>query len=285
MIKERVAGVLFILVLFPALKSRADVVTYVVKVQEERASTRFTLTEWLKIKERMRMMDLWMALFAEPKKPTFAPELLLSYSGVNASLRDDSLASPLDATGKVVRGQFWFTNLVSATTGLRTLNIDLGLEGAYADLSPDKTANTASTGLTQSKGASTQKFVHTLADFRIFGKNIQDSSLVLKAGKYETDLSFDNKTKQQGLAAGGEMTLYFLNFLGGSVSHMAYGDAKRLSGSDVHGYQADYVLFTELTSLRVGYGKFIRDLTLPGPEEQPKKQSVKGSYFFANLLF
>src|SRR5262245_64424210 len=57
----------------------STVTTYVVKVQEERETTRWTLTEWLKIKERMRMMDLWLAMFSDPKKDKFQPELMLSY--------------------------------------------------------------------------------------------------------------------------------------------------------------------------------------------------------------
>ena len=44
------------------------VTTYVTKVQEKRRSTRWTLTEWLRIKERMRMMDVWLAMFSSPKK-------------------------------------------------------------------------------------------------------------------------------------------------------------------------------------------------------------------------
>ena len=39
-----------------------DVYTFIVKKQEEKASTRWTLAEWLKTRDRMALMDLWLAL-------------------------------------------------------------------------------------------------------------------------------------------------------------------------------------------------------------------------------
>lgn len=46
-----------------ALPARADeVYTFVVKKQEEKQKTRWSLSEWLDTRDRMRMMDLWLAL-------------------------------------------------------------------------------------------------------------------------------------------------------------------------------------------------------------------------------
>ncbi len=43
--------------------ARADeVYTFVVKKQEEKKKTRWTLAEWLDTRDRMRLMDLWLAL-------------------------------------------------------------------------------------------------------------------------------------------------------------------------------------------------------------------------------
>ena len=43
--------------------ARADeIYTFVVKKQEEKQSTRWTLAEWLKTRDRMKLMDLWLAL-------------------------------------------------------------------------------------------------------------------------------------------------------------------------------------------------------------------------------
>ena len=43
--------------------SQADeIYTFVVKKQEEKAKNRWTLAEWLETRDRMRLMDLWLAL-------------------------------------------------------------------------------------------------------------------------------------------------------------------------------------------------------------------------------
>lgn len=43
--------------------ARADeVYTFVVKKQEQKAKTRWSLQEWLETRDRMRLMDLWLAL-------------------------------------------------------------------------------------------------------------------------------------------------------------------------------------------------------------------------------
>ncbi|RYZ77258.1 MAG: hypothetical protein EOP04_31220, partial [Proteobacteria bacterium] len=112
------------------------IITYIDDVQEERKSTRWTLTEWLRIKERMKMMDVWLAMFSKPQEK-FAPEISFGYAkGVGEAELSPSLAlgTPESHDLKTMqteeaRFQFWFTNLVSGTTGLRTLNIDIGLEG------------------------------------------------------------------------------------------------------------------------------------------------------------
>ena len=48
---------------FLELTSQADdVYTFIVKKQEEKASSHWTLAEWLKTRDRMALMDLWLAM-------------------------------------------------------------------------------------------------------------------------------------------------------------------------------------------------------------------------------
>lgn len=42
--------------------SADEIYTFVIKKQEEKATQRWTLAEWLKTRDRMRLMDLWLAL-------------------------------------------------------------------------------------------------------------------------------------------------------------------------------------------------------------------------------
>ena len=62
-------GLLTVLALVPtAGLADTQVTTYVIKTQDERDQTRWTLTEWLRIKERMKMMDVWLAMFSDPRR-------------------------------------------------------------------------------------------------------------------------------------------------------------------------------------------------------------------------
>ena len=58
--------------------SITTVTTYVVRTQEEREQTRWTLTEWLRIKERTKLMDVWLTMFSDPNKDKFRPALQCS---------------------------------------------------------------------------------------------------------------------------------------------------------------------------------------------------------------
>jgi hypothetical protein len=56
--------VLFVAICFSSSgKAKADeVYTFVVKKQEEKEKTRWSLDEWLKTRDKMRLMDMWLAL-------------------------------------------------------------------------------------------------------------------------------------------------------------------------------------------------------------------------------
>lgn len=57
-----VAGFI-VLSAFFTLNSHADeVYTFIVKKQEEKAKTRWSLSEWLETRDKMRLMDLWLAM-------------------------------------------------------------------------------------------------------------------------------------------------------------------------------------------------------------------------------
>ncbi|SME96625.1 hypothetical protein [Pseudobacteriovorax antillogorgiicola] len=243
------------------------VTTYVVETQEKRHSTRWTLTEWLRIKERIRLMDLWLALVSDPKKEKFAPELSLGYKSLSGEMK---LSSDINSTPTLFesqsaqsgRIQFWFTNLISSTTGLKTPNVDLGFDyGAHRGSDPAVGEDQYDTGaqvLTLSK----RSYSYTTVNFRIFGKNIQDTSLVLKYGQYQTSKGFDDSLGEldenvSGLVAGAESYFYMLKWLGLEGNYLKFGNDKGPAGSEeVSGELFDYGIFIEVYNLRVGYGEY-----------------------------
>ena len=228
------------------------VTTYVFKTQEERQSTRFTLTEWLRIKERMKMMDVWLAMFSDPKKDTFKPELNLIYARQKGEVKstDDLQASTNRETiSDQMKGQLWLTNLLTGSTGLHLVNIDFGLEGAQKNLRSPK-------GLKHSIG-------YYSANFRLFGANIQDSSIIAKVGKYEvksklhgvSDLT--STLAASGIFYGGEIQLYLFRWLGLEGSYQSYGSASYgISAQNISGSYADYVAYIEISLLRIFGGAY-----------------------------
>lgn len=250
----------------PSFGQTRQVTSYIVEVQEERQSTRWTLTEWLRIKERMKMMDVWLAMFSKPDEQRFAPELVFEYTSLKGDLylqpRDQEteridLEDPVGLQG---RAQFWLTNLVSSSTGVKTLNIDLGVEGgSYRLMVPDVESYSPDlVGEAPWNALNYQPFVTNwwAANFRIFGSNIQDSSLILKYGGYRTSpFAYTNEEDSFGGAlAGAETYLYLLSWLGAELDYLRFGNAKGAAGSaERSATMLSYGGFIEIYMLRIGY--------------------------------
>src|SRR2546430_2360434 len=59
----RTTALALILVMLTPVVSRADdIYTIVVKKQEEKAKTRWNISDWLETRDKMRLMDLWLAI-------------------------------------------------------------------------------------------------------------------------------------------------------------------------------------------------------------------------------
>lgn len=270
------------------------VVTYIDDVQEERRSTRWTLTEWLRIKERMKMMDVWLAMFSDPKKDKFAPELSLTYtkgrgtSELLAGSADNFVADREGSDPKHLleggRAQFWFTNLVSSTTGLRTLDIDIGLEGQVSKRLFDHDQELMHP-LSGAFALTSDKLEAAGVNLRIFGASSQDSTLVAKFGRFEKNngIDLEGLKKSKGQYAGGEMSLYFMKWLGAEGHYLQFKpQAEGLWRAK--GTHYEYSGFLEIYNLRLGYGLYGRDWSFTSDEARIDSQE-KGKAFFVRLHF
>ena len=259
-----------IILLLPMAEAQArDHDSWVIRVQRERHSTRWTLTEWLRIKERMRLMDVWLAMFSSPAKPRFRPEVNLIYQHAagNGSTRapagggaGGSMEESYAREGSRFRSQIFLTNLVSSTTGLRTLNIDLGVEGEvnhHDELRP----LVAATGLSGA-GRRGPSLMTGALDFRIFGKHIQDSSLILKGGRWEGNnpwLADADRRKDYpigGLMAGAELSLYLFRWLGLEGHFWQYGGDQSPGSGEYHGKRTEYLAWIEVSLIRFMIGQY-----------------------------
>ena len=178
--------------------------------QKEREKSRFTLLEWLKIKERMKEMDVWLALSSDPKS-RFSPELNLGYSSIDQSF---STAGKELKTEKSysAEGTLWLTNIISSTFGVRSLNIDFGVEGRKSAL--QYTQDGASLD-SLNEGSS----LETYGCFRLFGRHSQDSTLELRYGHHRGNVLLSNSSgfhqpNIQGEAYGAAFQAYITPWLG-----------------------------------------------------------------------
>lgn len=278
------------------------VTTYIVERQEERKSTRFTLTEWLRIKERMKMMDLWLAMFSEPKKDKFTPELSLYYGAIEGhSDRSELLLvnenekgklEKLTDKGTLTKANVWLTNLISASTGLRTLNIDLGWEGlskssvikmpdgTYFDILGDQ--------VFFSHHSTKESLKQHALNLRFFGKNLQDSFFTLKVGEYilqNSILKYWNGLTQdlRGNVAGGELALYFSGWLGLEGSYYSYMKGKKGTVS-FEGTSLEYGAYIEISLFRFMAGLYQEDWDF-AVDTQKLHETRSGTYLGAKVQF
>lgn len=274
-----------------AFAEQFAVTTYVTRVQEEREKTRWTLTEWLRIKERMKMMDVWLAMFSDPAKDRFRPELNLSWLVTRAAVdrksgvaSDPSVSQSSLSTGHTGKAQFWATNLVSSTVGIRTLNLDLGVETGQHDsgrlLSEDSLEPVAG-----SPRAQTNWYT---ANLRLFGKSIQDSSLVLKYGILQTTNSLVNEELLSNTAAsnvqakqlsskmaGAELQLYLLKWLGAEGTYHAYLP----TGLDdvnttIQGEYSEAMGFIEISLIRFMAGRYEETWSIQKEESRTRSRET-----------
>lgn len=256
------------------LMTRADIAsgdhsvqTYIIKVQEKRHSTRWTLTEWLRIKERMRLMDLWLAMFSNPKADEFRPELNLSYGILQgtSAIGSDNEYETFEHRSRSLKGQIWMTNILTASTGLKMVNIDFGLEGVRRETLTLSSQDENPSSLGASSLSPLQQ--HWLACFRLFGKHIQDSSLIIKVGQYDypEHLAWDPDASQplHGLLSGLELSVYLFKWLGIEGQYLKFGDEVSVNTDIVSGTYTDYLAYIEISLLRLTFGRYQEIWNIP----------------------
>lgn len=271
-----------------------QIVTYVLKTQEERESTRFTLTEWLRIKERMKLMDLWLALIAQPpKQAEFRPEFSLGWTLLEA----DAAASAGTRLPPRERrdASLFLTNIVSTSLGLRMLNIDFGFE--IQDRRNTGLARSSSTSLAALQSAPSQsadvadanaafalpQCRHGGMQFRIFGKNVQDTSLILKYGRFASEDPLTG-IGSYGRMLGASTNLYLLGWLGVEGQLTRYdSDAPEFDAPWHAATLRDYGAFIEISLIRLSGGVFQEDWQ-GGSAEAPATRQRQGYFSGMRLL-
>ncbi len=94
-----------------------DIVTIVIKKEEEKRKTRWSLSEWIEARDKMRLMDLWLALHSpSPYEFFVSPEALFPQTHPNTLSLNPALRLQAAAYASIVGLQVQHSFLESAET-------------------------------------------------------------------------------------------------------------------------------------------------------------------------
>lgn len=258
--KARLIAMLALTLFSQLAKAQTTTRSYIIKTQEHRESTRWTLTEWLRIKERVKLMDVWLAIFSNPQKDRhFRPEFNLSY-GVHRGHVETSGEHKGDKfKGRFLRAQLWLTNIVTATLGLRMLNVDIGAEG-YLRMSDNAYSLFSGTSSINDFDISSINQItaqHNSFNVRLFGDSIQDSSLVAKIGSYSVANTMHIESissaasTEKGRFIGAELQVYLNKVIGMEGNYHEYQEQNNEQyRTSLGGHYFDYGFFVEASLFR-----------------------------------
>lgn len=182
------------------------------KQQESREKTRWTLTQWLETKERIKAMDMWLQMMSEPKSPfQFSTSFWYRYHWGKISPQNLQNPSYRKHEAQI---ELWPINVFNSLLGVRTLNLDWGILLNYEQT------------LFQEKQPSYQWDDFEISmGLRFLGDHTQDTSLTAFLGFYQNENPEDpeNKKISQGLLLGGHFQLYLLGSLGFDILYKNKG--------------------------------------------------------------
>ena len=68
----------------------ADVYKVIIEKQEKKKAHRWSLADWLETKEKMRMMDMWLAMNSSPYEYILSGSYVMAAQGANGALEDQT---------------------------------------------------------------------------------------------------------------------------------------------------------------------------------------------------
>lgn len=243
MIIRNISVILLFAIVFSMSTSdlSADVITIVHQRQEKKKNLRWTLTEWLRIKERMQLMDIWLAMVSNPAKDPFSVELGLHYNHrqLDNKLGNGSQSTDSTVIAREAQVSLMLDNLVSQSTGMRTLNIDFGL-GAFAEKRDREVFGYG-------------------AIFRLFGDTNQDTALDFHIYYHHQsiDYVYGNTRltgKLEGILLRTRFQFYLLSALGLHAVYDHYPTSARAYTEPMitmGGYRYEYGAFIEIAVIRI----------------------------------
>ncbi len=204
-----------------------DVYVFVVKKQEQKKSSRWSLGEWLLTKKKIALMDQWLALNSSSN----LFEFYLGGNSMHYNLKRYTTSENIKIPHSGNEGELGiFCSII-------------GLEGSFAAFNEKGKSYTGQLSV------------------RLLGRSYQGTHLSIYYGLKGVNLKNDDRDKYSNQYVGGELSLYILPFLGIDGSYKYYLEDKFSANSKtkkVDGYYTDVGTFLDMSFLRL-YGKLFYD--------------------------
>lgn len=207
-------------------------------------SSRWTLTDYLSQKQKVRLMDQWLSLNGSAVKL----ESIIS----GGSLRYDMTST--DGSGVKV------TSTENITTGKLSIFYTIfGVEGEYEKSNKDWNSWSA------------------MGSLRLLGSSQQNTNLTASYGFREKKLTGAAPETFQNQFAQGSLNIYITSFMGIDGTYRTYFDHKSNQGRNFKGVRASAGLFFEIKFLRI-FGQFHQENSeiTPADGSAPTKEEKHG---------
>ena len=221
--------------------------TIIIKKQQKKKLKRWSLAEWLATKNRMRLMDEWLALHSSDTNWE-------AFFGGGYAQYDSQIGSSAKQTG---------VNMAGGHLGYYYKIF--GVEGSYLNSSDENRS-----GLNAS--------IH----LRLLGTGIQNSNITLSYGfrdRKEPLAGIDDEAKNQ--YAGASIQLYILSFFGLKGDYRHFFKANTSNGIALDGHRTEATAFFEFSFMRLSLSWFDEPLTL----SSPASPTIKRNGYLAGLDF
>jgi hypothetical protein len=210
---KKLVFILSFILSFQAFALAEGVYTIIVQKQEEKKSSRWTLADWLVTKQKIALMDQWLALNSSENWFEFVFDY--GQGDVDEKLLSTTTKENIDVTR------------LGASMYIKFLGFE------YEKLDYNRiTAQDA-----------------FKINFLLLGSSVQSTHIRAFWGK--RDYSYENYSSYDQSFWGGSLSLYLASFLGGEFTYTMF--SKTNSGNDtfkMHGHRAEYGGFIELWLFR-----------------------------------
>jgi len=230
----------------------------------------------------MKKMDEWLKLNTNPDNADFRFEMGLSYTQFTLdekiSLSNNDIEfkkEDIDKTHYEVGTKIYLNDLVSASLGIPTLNIDIGLAGFYREM---RVKEYAYGGLLRFFGNDLQ---HTTLDFGFY-LNHEDILIPAPINPIGTE---DLKGEIKNWLFQGNLQIYLLDFIGleGTYNYYAKANSVTTPKIELEGKGYTYSAFLELWLLRISGGFFHEEKTYTVSSREIVQE--KDGVFFKGALY